>query len=106
MITNETLALFGGRPVRDTPLPPYNTIGAAEKDAVMEVLDAGYEDNLLLAADFSQSRQLKTNWGHGFSTVLMQFVPKLKYAGVDDATLHKILVDNPRRLLAFVPRAA
>ena len=71
---------------------------------VLEVLNAGYEDNLLLAADFSQSRQLKANWGHGFSMVLLQFVPKLKYAGVDDATLRKILVDNPRRFLAFVPQ--
>lgn len=83
-----------------------SSIPAAHKVRyVMEILDAGFEDNLLLAADFSQSRQLKANWGHGFSTVLLQFVPKLKYAGVDDATLHKILVDNPRRFLAFVPRS-
>ena len=83
-----------------------SSIPAAHKvKYVLEVLEAGFEDNLLLAADFSQSRQLKANWGHGFSTVLLQFVPKLKYAGVDDATLHKILVDNPRRFLAFVPQA-
>jgi len=72
---------------------------------VLEVLNAGYEDNLMLSADFTQSPQLKANWGNGFSTVLVQFVPKLKYAGVKDETLHKILVDNPRRFLAFVPKA-
>ena len=84
-----------------------SSIPAAHKVRyVLEVLDAGYEDNLLLAADFSQSRQLKANWGHGFSTVLLQFVPKLRYAGVDEATLHKVLVDNPRRFLSFVPPAA
>ena len=84
-----------------------SSIPAAHKVRyVLDILDAGYEDNLLLAADFSQSRQLKSNWGHGFSTVLMQFAPKLKYAGVDDVTLHKILVDNPRRFLAFVPKMA
>jgi len=71
---------------------------------VLDVLNAGYEDNLMLAADFSQSPQLKANWGNGFSTVLVQFVPKLRYAGVSDATLHKILVDNPRRFLSFVPK--
>ena len=37
---------------------------------------------------------------------LVQFVPKLRRAGVDEATLHKILVDNPRRFLAFVPKSA
>jgi phosphotriesterase-related protein len=71
---------------------------------VLEVLNAGYEDNLLLSADFTQSPQLKANWGNGFSTVLVQFVPKLKYAGVSDAVLRKVLVDNPRRFLAFVPK--
>jgi phosphotriesterase-related protein len=72
---------------------------------VLEVLNAGYEDNLMFSADFSQSPQLKANWGNGFSTVLVQFVPKLKYAGVKDETLHKILIDNPRRFLGFVPKA-
>ena len=71
---------------------------------VLEVLNAGYEDNLMFAADFSQSAQLKANWGNGFSTVLVQFVPKLRYAGVSDATLRKILIDNPLRFLSFVPR--
>jgi predicted metal-dependent phosphotriesterase family hydrolase len=31
------------------------------------------------------------------------FGPKLRKAGVPQSTLHGILVDNPRRLLAFVP---
>jgi phosphotriesterase-related protein len=73
---------------------------------VVELLNAGYEDNLLLSADFTYAPQLKANWGNGFSSVVIQFVPKLKYAGVKDATLHKILVDNPRRFLAFVPKTA
>lgn len=38
---NSSLALLGGKPLRSTPLPPYNTIGDAEKKAVMEVLEAG-----------------------------------------------------------------
>ena len=38
---NNTLALLGGSPLYDRPAPPYNTIGAAEKAAVAEVLDSG-----------------------------------------------------------------
>lgn len=71
---------------------------------VLEVLNAGFEDQLLLSADSTPQPQLKTNWGQGYSSVVTQFVPKLRYAGVSDAVLHKILVDNPRRFLAFVPR--
>ena len=41
MKPTDTPALLGGIPVRDKPLPPYNTIGAEEKAAVMEVLDDG-----------------------------------------------------------------
>ena len=32
------------------------------------------------------------------------FVPKLKAAGASDQVLHRIMVDNPRRFLAFVPK--
>ena len=73
---------------------------------VLNVLEAGYEDQVLLAADFAASNQLKSNWGNGFSTAIVQFVPKLRFAGVDEATLHKITIDNPRRFLAFVPPEA
>ena len=72
---------------------------------LLAVLDAGYEDQLLLSADSTPAPQLKANWGQGYSSVVTQFVPKLRYAGVKDEVLHKILVDNPRRLLAFVPKS-
>jgi len=31
-------------------------------------------------------------------------VPKLRFAGVPEEAIRKILVDNPRRFLAFVPK--
>ena len=46
----------------------------------------------------------KANYGNGFSTVLVQFVPKLLFAGVPERTIRKILVDNPRRFLAVEPK--
>jgi phosphotriesterase-related protein len=70
---------------------------------VLAVLEAGFEDRILLSADFYNSAELKANWGSGFSTVLLQFVPKLRYAGVKEETIRRIIVDNPRRFLAFVP---
>jgi len=70
------------------------------------MLEAGYAKNLLLSGDFAQPDNIKANWGNGFSSVVLQFVPKLSYAGVDDRTLHTILVDNPRRFLSFVPKTS
>ena len=89
---------------RALALPNSPDIPATEKvQMVLNILDAGYEDQLLLSSDFASSVDLKSNWGNGLATTLVQFVPKLRHAGVDDATLHKITVDNPRRFLAFVP---
>lgn len=40
-MSGDTLALLGGTPIIERPLPSYNTIGDAEKRAVNEVLDSG-----------------------------------------------------------------
>jgi predicted metal-dependent phosphotriesterase family hydrolase len=37
--------------------------------------------------------------------VMTTMLPRLRQAAVNDATLHKILVENPRRAIAFVPKA-
>jgi phosphotriesterase-related protein len=70
---------------------------------VLAALDAGFEDQILFSTDFSYPPQLKTNWGAGLSSILHDFVPKLMYAGVREKTLRKIIIDNPRRFLAFAP---
>ncbi len=36
-----SLALLGGKPIRTAAIPSYNTIGAAEKEAVQRVMDRG-----------------------------------------------------------------
>jgi predicted metal-dependent phosphotriesterase family hydrolase len=105
--TAKALAKRGAFIAFDTVGHPMGRSAIPEKYKVqyaLEVLNAGLEDHLLLSADSTPVPQLKTNWGQGYSSVIAQFVPKLRYAGVKDATLHKILVDNPRRFLAFVPK--
>ncbi|MAW62458.1 MAG: hypothetical protein CL473_00600 [Acidobacteria bacterium] len=80
-------------------------IPAADKvRMVQDLLDAGLEDHILLSSDQGNVRQFNRYYGHGWASVLMQFVPKLRYAGVPEDAIQKILVDNPRRFLAFVPR--
>lgn len=72
---------------------------------VLAMLDAGYAANLLFSSDFSGGgSQLRHNGGPGYGKTLTVFVPKLREAGVDEKALQGILADNPRRLLAFVPK--
>jgi phosphotriesterase-related protein len=61
---------------------------------VMALLEAGFADRLMFSSDASR----------GYGKTLTAFLPKLKAAGVNDDVLHRIVVDNPRRFLAFVPR--
>ena len=68
---------------------------AQQVPMVLALLEAGFADNLLFSADASS----------GYDKTLTAFIPKLKAAGADAATLNRIMVDNPRRFLAFVPKA-
>jgi phosphotriesterase-related protein len=63
---------------------------------ILGLLDAGFADNVLISGDASR----------GYARPVTSFLPKLKAAGADDATLKRIMVDNSRRFLAFVPKRA
>ena len=87
-------------------IPGIEETTAAQKvQMVLSLLDAGFEDQLLFSSDFYRPENLKANYGAGLSAVMTVFVPKLRYAGVPEATVVKMLVDNPRRFFAFVPPA-
>jgi phosphotriesterase-related protein len=78
---------------------------AQQVSLVMALLEAGFADNLMFSSDFSSANQLKrNNRDLGYAKTLTVFVPKLKTAGASDDVLRRIMVDNPRRLLAFVPK--
>jgi phosphotriesterase-related protein len=67
---------------------------APQVPMVMALIDAGFAGNLLLSSDASR----------GYGRTLTVFLPKLKAAGATDDVLQRIIVDNPRRFLAFVPK--
>ena len=71
---------------------------------ILAFLEAGHADHLLLSSDFSNGRSLKKNGGAGIAQTVTAFAPMLTKAGVPDATLKTILVENPRRFLAFTPK--
>jgi phosphotriesterase-related protein len=79
---------------------------AQQVPLVMALLEAGFAENLMFSADISNAGQMKKNSGQGYAKTLTVFVPKIKAAGASDEVLHTIMVDNPRRFLAFVPRKA
>src|SRR5262249_33224975 len=71
---------------------------------ILAVLEAGLEDRICLSSDFAGEKYARKNGGPGIDMILKTIVPRLRRAGVNEATLRKILVENPRRVLTFEPR--
>ncbi len=67
---------------------------AQQVPLVMALLEAGFAGHLMFSADASS----------GYAKTLTVFLPKLKAAGAGEQVLRQIMVDNPRRFLAFVPK--
>lgn len=61
----------------------------------------GYADQMVLGHDICQKIQLGRYGGQGFGYISEHFVPALRNLGVDEASLKRIMVDNPARALAF-----
>jgi phosphotriesterase-related protein len=69
-------------------------------ELLARLADQGYADRLLLSTDRNRVSELKAKGGPGYDHVLCDFVPKLRRAGFDDSLIHKMLIENPSRLLA------
>ena len=94
----------------------FDLIGRAEdigesfagKDtwAILALVEAGYEDRILLSHDVCWKVHLKYYGGFGYSFILEHFLPHLLEAGITDAQIRKFMVENPARVLPFVvPRS-
>jgi len=85
------------------------TLNAIMPDAdrvvmIMAMVEAGQADRLLLSSDFYSQQALKKNGGPGLAQTATVFGPLLIKAGLPEATLRRILNDNPRRFLAVTPK--
>jgi len=68
-------------------------------NCLIELLDAGFDDRLLISQDVCTRVQLLEYGGLGYGHILRSIVPRLRRRGVDDATVRKLLVENPARVL-------
>lgn len=68
---------------------------------VAELVKLGYANRIVLSHDICTKIQLKKWGGFGYTYITKYFVPALKGLGVSDEVIHKITVDNPRKVLTF-----
>jgi predicted metal-dependent phosphotriesterase family hydrolase len=67
---------------------------------IKEMIDRGYLDQILLSLDICYRPELHYFGGIGYDHLYCSFVPALRAAGVTEAEINTVLVDNPRRALA------
>ena len=84
----------------------YDAIGGAEDEffiaLIQRVLDAGFADQLLLSHDRGWYDPAQPGGGtpKPYTYLAQQFLPKLRAAGVDDATIRQLTCTNPFRAFA------
>jgi phosphotriesterase-related protein len=77
---------------------------AQKATTIMAMVAGGYSDKVLISSDFYSARSLRKNGGAGVGQAVSVITPMLLKAGMTEEMLHSIMVDNPRRFLAFVPK--
>ena len=75
-------------------------IGEAKTiEMVCDLLGRGQVARLFLSQDVCNDSQLKAFEGNGYTYLTESFLPRLRAAGVSDAEIETMTVENPRRLL-------
>lgn len=72
---------------------------------LLELLERGFEDRVLLSLDVCHNSQLKAFGGNGYVYLQETFLPRLRDAGVPDATIERLTIENPRRILTLAAPA-
>lgn len=68
-------------------------------DALLRLLEYGYEHQLLLSQDVCTKTHLRRYGGMGYDHVLRSIVPRLRSRGVQQSTIDNMLIHNPARFL-------
>jgi phosphotriesterase-related protein len=85
---------------------PYNPAFDMPNDGgrmahVLALMEAGHAGQLLLSHDIAYKSSLTRYGGYGYHHLLVNVVPRLRRKGVDDASLRRLLVENPARAITF-----
>jgi len=82
----------------------FNTEEALEPrlvETIVELLERGFADQLLLSQDVCHNSQLKANGGFGYVYLQQHFLPTLRTAAVGEGEIRQMTIDNPARILAI-----
>jgi len=70
-------------------------------ELLLELLHRGHLDRVLLSQDVCHNSQLRHYEGNGYTYLQTTFLPRLLDAGVSQAEIDRLTVENPRRILTI-----
>jgi phosphotriesterase-related protein len=63
------------------------------------LIDAGNIDRLLISQDMAANRFYTVYGGQGYAYLITEFVERMLSAGLSQAQVDQLLIENPRRML-------
>jgi phosphotriesterase-related protein len=70
-------------------------------EVLVDLIARGYGDQLLISHDVGVRTRLHRFGGWGYDHILAHVVPLLMDLGVDASMIDRMLIENPRRMLAI-----
>ncbi|MCB1991733.1 MAG: hypothetical protein R3D28_15715 [Geminicoccaceae bacterium] len=71
-------------------------------DLLRDLVDRGYRDQLCLSHDICTRTRLCAHGGHGYRHLPAHVVPLMQRRGFTESEIEALLVETPRRLLAYL----
>ena len=84
----------------DEPLGKIAESDAYKIAGIIQLLDRGFEDQIVIGNDIFMRLMTRRYGGHGYVRLINYVVPTLHKFGVSDHRIRKITVETPARLLA------
>ena len=91
---------FGLEVYYDSALYNQNTHDSHREELLIQLLELGYQDQIMLSHDVSNKPMLTPYGGFGYGHILRDIVPSLRYEGVSEEIIDQLLIENPKRWLA------
>lgn len=89
-------------PFLDSPYSSNRSITEDTRDAVVQLVQSGYEDRLLLSHDVCRKAHLKEFGGFGYAYILKYFLPELRKCGLANGQIDKLMRLNPASVFTFI----
>ncbi|MBU8913470.1 MAG: hypothetical protein KOO61_05555 [Spirochaetales bacterium] len=97
---NVCVDLFG-YPSDNDMLDRFGQADTVKLSGLVELIKAGYAEQLVIGNDVYQKIMTRTFGGHGYCRIVDYAIPGLIAGGIDQEAIDQITVSNPARLLQF-----